>query len=624
MPRNKEIKNHLHAGRKFRLIITIVAVVSWGLAFSLYFQRPTPANAHAAYVRSDPAADSSLPSGHPPQQVQVWFAENIEERFSEITVINSTDGQVDAGGSHLAPSQNDSLIVALKPGLPDGTYTVNFKSASADDGHVSQGAFTFNVGAGTGASLPIEAIENTAASTADNLNFWTISLRWLNYLMAALILGSFAFAVLVWKRSAGSLAATDAGGSMSEFETAYGRGLQRIRQLAWVGLWGLVVCWAGWVLYQSITLSGQSLAQLIGLAPGAGPQALVNLLFATRYGIVWMARLGIIFFLFDALVLLLPETDPKATKKGAATTEKTLEPEVVSADPAPPESDGETLPVNDPATDAPLETAAPTGTGKTLPRRKRPLRLIAQSVEERAIWWWSVIILSACILLTQSLTSHAASQPSLAWFTIVVDWVHLLSTSVWVGGLIALAAGLRAALPAITATSGDRARLLALVVPAFSRLALLSVAALVLTGTLNAFTEFTDPGQLFSTSYGLSLVVKIVLLGLLLGLGSYNLLVVGQRMPRYVAGKFKSQKEAANKNAARLSLHFRRSVLLEIILAVLAFLAAAFLTSNPPPRSLTQPTSGERAGQFYQQTVQLLPDTIPVVMSFREHPRTRA
>lgn len=586
---------------------------------SIFFIQTSPANAHAIYVRSDPVADSSLPSGHPPQQVVVWFAESIELQFSELSVVNSTDAQVDAGDTRLAPGENTALVVTLKPGLPDGTYTVNFKSVSADDGHVSEGAFTFNVGAGTGASLPVEATENNVASSADNLNFWTVSLRWLNYLMAGVMLGGFIFALLVWKKSAGRLADSTTNTQNKEFETVYGRGLQRIRELAWVGLWGLVFSWAGWVLYQSLTLSGQDLGQLIGLTPGGtGPQALLNLLFTTRYGIVWMARLGLIFFLFDALLLLLPEESGKVKK---ASKKPEGEPNAGEANFQTGDTAGTAI--NGQPQVSTLQTAPSVGAKKTGSRRKRSQRLLIQSLSERAIWWWSAVILSACILLTQSLTSHAASQPSLTWFTIVVDWAHLLSTSIWVGGLIALASVLQVALPALPAATGDRARLLALLVPTFSRLALLAMATLVLTGTISALTEFTDPGQLFSTSYGLSLVAKIVLLVLLLGLGGYNLLVVGKKMPRYaieVGGKNKHQKEIAVKGAFRLSLNFRRTVLLEIILAVLAFMAAAFLTSNPPPRNLTPPasTSSERPVQLFQQDAQLLPDPVPIVTGFRE------
>jgi putative copper export protein len=221
-------------------------------------------------------------------------------------------------------------------------------------------------------------------------------------------------------------------------------------------------------------------------------------------------------------------------------------------------------------------------------------------------------------LLTQSLTSHAASQQDYPWLTIIVDWVHLLSTSIWVGGLIALAAVLAVALPAATTQPGDRTRLLALLIPTFSRLALLAMAALILTGTFSAATELTDPGQLFSTSYGWSLSIKIILLVLLLGLGAYNLLAVSPKMRDYAEKKIITRKDAATKGVYRLTLNFRRTVLLEIALAVLALLAAAFLTSNPPPRNLNQPANGQVRAQFIQQAVQLQPYMVPIIVSFRE------
>jgi putative copper export protein/methionine-rich copper-binding protein CopC len=601
------------ANLKWRLLV--VGVVT-GIMLALVSPAAT-VRAHAGYERSDPAANAHLPAGQPPQQVQVWFGETVEGHFSELSVVNSTNARVDTGASHVAASEPNALVVALRPGLPDGTYTVNYRSTSADDGHVTRGGFSFTVGTGTGASLPLRAAEEVASSAA-NLNFWVISLRWLNYLMAAILLGGFGFALLVWRPTAGSLAAVTgkepANARMNEFEVAYGLGLRQIRRLAWVALGGLLLSWVGWVVYQTCTLSGQDLGQLAGLTPastsGGGPKALLDFLFTTRYGIIWMARLGLMFFLFDALVLLLPDKTELTSKKTVAgtatTTQEPLEVEAASTRAA-----GQ-------AQSATLLAAEPAGI--SLSRRKRQVRLYVRSTAERTKWWWSVSILSAGILLTHSLTSHAASQQSFNWLTIIVDWVHLLATSIWVGGLIALAAVLLVALPAVPPGTGDRTRLLAVLVPAFSRVALIAVATLVLTGTLNAVTQLTGPGQLFTTPYGQSLSVKIILLVMLLGLGAYNLLVAGKRIQTLAAKNSAFQKEADIKATNRLSLTFRRTVLLEIGLAALVLLAAAFLTSNPPPRSLNRPV-GMAAPQVHEQAMELERDLVPIVVDFRQPPR---
>ncbi len=49
-----------------------------------------------------------------------------------------------------------------------------------------------------------------------------------------------------------------------------------------------------------------------------------------------------------------------------------------------------------------------------------------------------VLAFLACVLLTSSITSHAAALASGAYLAVVVDWVHLLGVAIWIGGLLSL------------------------------------------------------------------------------------------------------------------------------------------------------------------------------------------
>jgi putative copper export protein/methionine-rich copper-binding protein CopC len=584
------------------------------------FTSAATVRAHASYERSNPANNASLPSGQPPQQVQVWFAENIEPQFSELTVVNSTDGPVDVGDSHVPPGETNSLVITLKPGLPDGLYTVNFRNTSADDGHISKGGFNFTVGTAPEAALPQPAnpAQPDTAST-ENLNFWTISLRWLNYLAAAILLGSLGFEILVWRRSTRRL--VEPGGALAPFGAVYRLGLGQIRKLAWLGLAGLLVGWFGWVLNQAGSISNQSLGQLIGLSPAGqapGPRALLEFLVGTRYGNVWLARLGIMFFLADVLVLIQPEkavAAPKTAHSAQTEPENTAGPLENRSIP----EEKQARPVNPALETDQVIAPAHSSVAAVSPQLslENPVKAGEQTpnLAENHKWWWVALILSAGIMLTTSLTSHAASKEFITIFTVSFDWLHLLSTAVWIGGLVGLTFSLKVAIPSLQAGSGNRTLLLGSLIPAFSQVALIAVATLILTGVLNAAIQLTDIGQLFSTGYGLSLSVKVLLLLILLGLGAYNLLVVSKRMDKFANSKPTSGKGAGSKAAGILGLKFRRLVLLEIGLAVLAFLAAAFLTSNPPPRSLTPPGLSV-APQPLEQNVKLAGDVAPIVVSF--------
>ena len=158
---------------------------------------------------------------------------------------------------------------------------------------------------------------------------------------------------------------------------------------------------------------------------------------------------------------------------------------------------------------------------------------------------------AALLLLTLSLQSHAAADGT--WFTIAADWLHLLAVSPWVGGLLGFCIGL-AAFP-----REERPRFLTTAVPRFSRLALLSVTLLALTGTYAALLRIPSLAGLTGTPYGRSLLIKLGLLLPLLALGARNLLRRGRGT-------------------------FRRWVAAELVLAAGILIVTGFLSSLPPAR----------------------------------------
>jgi copper transport protein len=173
--------------------------------------------------------------------------------------------------------------------------------------------------------------------------------------------------------------------------------------------------------------------------------------------------------------------------------------------------------------------------------------------------------------------------------------VHLLSVSVWVGGLAALVALGAAAWSAVP--PDERSGLLRQVVPRFSRLALVAVAVVVATGTVNALLDLASVSDLWHTTYGRVLSTKIVLLVVALAFGAWHLRVV----PRRLVGA---------DPVATASRSFRRSSTAEVVVlaAVVAFASA--LVALVPGRSLALQARGpvnqeQRAGAY---TVQLFVD----------------
>jgi methionine-rich copper-binding protein CopC len=95
--------------------------------------------AHATRIASDPAENAQL--SHQPARVNATFNEPMQSQFAAMTVIGP-DGELWSDGD---PAVDGAVIsVAVRPGGPAGTYTVNYRATSSD-GHVVNGAWSYQV-----------------------------------------------------------------------------------------------------------------------------------------------------------------------------------------------------------------------------------------------------------------------------------------------------------------------------------------------------------------------------------------------------------------------------------------------------------------------------------------------
>lgn len=113
--------------------LTISLVILLGTLASL-------AEAHAKLVSTTPVADSSVSS---PELIQVHFNEAVETKMSSIKLATGD------GKSVSVMSMNDAKVpstLAIMPNAPlnAGLYKITW-SAVTDDGHKTQGTFSFTV-----------------------------------------------------------------------------------------------------------------------------------------------------------------------------------------------------------------------------------------------------------------------------------------------------------------------------------------------------------------------------------------------------------------------------------------------------------------------------------------------
>lgn len=104
----------------------------------------TPALAHEEPASSNPAADSTIPVS--PEQVVVSFPGEIEADGSSFEV-RGPDGEAigDAGRPDLDNADRNTLIATVPENLEPGEYTVEWVVVDAEDGHETDGSFTFTI-----------------------------------------------------------------------------------------------------------------------------------------------------------------------------------------------------------------------------------------------------------------------------------------------------------------------------------------------------------------------------------------------------------------------------------------------------------------------------------------------
>ena len=168
---------------------------------------------------------------------------------------------------------------------------------------------------------------------------------------------------------------------------------------------------------------------------------------------------------------------------------------------------------------------------------------------------WALPVLTVVIMVASVMTNHAASRLSGRPLLITLSSIHELATGFWIGGIPFLILGLFRAKDATTRWY---------LTERFSRMALVAVGFLVLSGVALSYLYIGSWGAILGTAYGVMVSAKALMLGVLLLLGGVNFLLLrnapkDQVMPR-----------------------LRRLIEAELGIGITVILTAASLTSQPP------------------------------------------
>jgi copper transport protein len=199
--------------------------------------------------------------------------------------------------------------------------------------------------------------------------------------------------------------------------------------------------------------------------------------------------------------------------------------------------------------------------------------LLAYLKAPRARRWLVPLLVIGCAypVTTPAFAGHPSVESPVA-VMFPADVIHVLASSVWVGGVAFLLMALPAATRALEPP--DRTRLLLATLARFSPIALASVVALAVTGLVQAYIDVRRVADLFDTTYGLLVLAKMVLIVVLVGFGWVNRDRIIPRLRRLVEGA------AAPGSVGVLA---RRNLRGELAVMLVVFGVTAALIAYTPP-----------------------------------------
>jgi copper transport protein len=216
--------------------------------------------------------------------------------------------------------------------------------------------------------------------------------------------------------------------------------------------------------------------------------------------------------------------------------------------------------------------------------------LLATHSRSRSTWWQLILIVGLVAVGIASAYGGHGATGRWHYLGVFVTMLHVSSMAVWLGGLVLLV---------VSFAEVERDG-----VERFSAIALLAVASVVVTGTIQGFRQVGSLDALTGTSYGKLLIWKLVAVAAVIGLASVARASTHGRLVMTTASV-----GAAGAGFDRPRL--RRAVTIESMLAVAVIVVTSLLmAANPSEATASTPFSSTLTSGGYLAQISVTPGRV--------------
>jgi copper transport protein len=214
--------------------------------------------------------------------------------------------------------------------------------------------------------------------------------------------------------------------------------------------------------------------------------------------------------------------------------------------------------------------------------------LLVTRSHSRAAWWRGVLFVGLVVVATASAYGGHGATGRWHYLGVFLTVLHVSAMAVWLGGLAMLVVGFKD----VERDGAER----------FSRIALLAVVVVVVSGTIQGIRQVGSVDGLTGTSYGKLLIWKLVAVAATLGIAAVARASTHGRLALAPA----SVGAAGGGSFDRPRL--RRAVTIETALAVvIVVLTSLLMAANPSQASASTPFSATLTSNGYLASIEVSP-----------------